>query len=169
MRAQAVDAIWRAAGNPDTFARGIDPEHAPTIPGVSWVGFYSAPNTPWTLGGEPVTTGPNEMLLGDRMPKPACSPIGLHGVCGKSALSKQPIVVRDVRSLGDDYVACDPLDRAELVVPCLDEQGNCTCVLDLDSFMPGAFTNNDATALAQWLVEAGLSDPALLEAPVSLV
>src|SRR4029453_14798624 len=36
--------------------------------------------------------------------KPACSPIGLHGVCGQALLSRETRIVRDVRELGEKYV-----------------------------------------------------------------
>lgn len=121
-----VDALWEALHNT----------------GVSWIGFY--------LGeGE-------SMVLGPRRDKPACSPIELHGICGKSYLSREAIVVRDVRALGDNYIACDPRDLSELVVPAFDESG-CWGVLDVDSFDVGAFGTSDATGLAELLVEVGLS------------
>jgi len=97
--------------------------------GVSWAGFYFSPGQ-MTNDGQ--TAGPDEMLLGPRRDKPACSPIGLHGVGGRAFRTKTTIVVRDVRTLGDDYVACDPRDLSELVIPLLDEQGVCFGVFDLD-------------------------------------
>lgn len=124
-----VDILWDAL--------------APT--GVSWVGFYH---------GDP---GGQELTLGARRDKPACSPIGLHGACGRVFLSGEPLVVRDVAELGENYVACDPRDKSEVVVPCFDERGVCWGVLDLDSFDAGSFSDEDARGLRDALLAAGLT------------
>ncbi len=128
-RMQAVvDALWEALK--DT--------------GVSWVGFY-------------LHEGGHELVLGPRRDKPACSPIGLHGACGQCFRSGRPLVVRDVAELGANYVACDPRDRSELVLPCVDEQGRCWGVLDLDSHAVGSFTEADAAGLTAVLRAAKLT------------
>ncbi len=111
--------------------------------GISWCGFY----LPAPGGGE--------LRLACCRPRPACSPIGLHGVCGKGFLTGKPQVVRDVAGLGSSYVACDPRDRSEVVVPLTDGTG-CWGVLDLDSHEAGAFTEADAAGLAAVLRAAGL-------------
>ena len=98
--------------------------------GVSWLGFY--------LPGKP-----GELVLGPRRDKPACSPIGLHGACGRAFLEARPLVVRDVAELGAHYIACDPQDRSEVVIPLMDQQGVCWGVLDLDSHEIGAFDQED--------------------------
>ncbi len=135
----AVDAFWGHL--------------APT--GVSWIGFYTL---------EP---GADEMRLGPRRDKPACSPIGLHGACGQSATGKATLVVMHVQNLGDGYVACDPRDTSELVIPCIDDDGVCWGVLDADSFDEGSFGERDARELASILHEIGLTtDPAV---PVRVV
>lgn len=113
--------------------------------GVSWVGFYS---------GSP---GCRELILGARRDKPACSPIGLHGACGKAFLSGETLVVRDVAELGANYVACDPRDTSEVVVPCFDDRGVCWGVLDADSFDVGSFSDEDARGLREALLAAGLT------------
>ncbi len=112
--------------------------------GVSWVGFYM------DEGGE-------ELVLGPRRDKPACSPIGMHGACGQAFRSRQPLVVRDVRELGANYVACDPRDQSEVVVPCFDPDGRCWGVLDLDSHEVGSFGNLDVAGLQLVLRVAGLT------------
>lgn len=127
MRA-VVDAVWDALHES----------------GVSWVGFY-------------VYQSENELILEVCRNKPACSPIGMHGACGAAFLSGQPLVVRDVAELGENYVACDPRDRSEIVIPCL-ENGVCWGVLDLDSFEIGAFDDTDADGLTRLLRAAGLTD-----------
>lgn len=113
--------------------------------GVSWAGFY-------------LDAGDGEtMTLGPRRDKPACSPIGLHGACGRCFLDRRPLVVRDVADLGPNYIACDPRDRSEVVVPCLDAGGVAWGVLDLDSHDVGSFTEADADGLAIVLRAAGLT------------
>ncbi|MBN2584536.1 MAG: GAF domain-containing protein [Planctomycetes bacterium] len=131
-RMQAVvDAVWEHLGN----------RRAP----VSWVGFY-LPNADGS-----------ELVLGPRRDKLACSPIGLHGMCGKSFTTRRPVVVDDVATLGENYVACDPRDRSEVVVPLMDADGACVAVLDLDSHDTGAFDHSDIEGLQQVLAAAGLS------------
>ena len=112
--------------------------------GVSWVGFY-------------LRQGGDELVLGPRRDKPACSPIGLHGACGQAFASRRPLLVRDVRELGDNYIACDPRDRSEVVVPLFDQAGQCWGVLDLDSHEVGAFDEADLDGLTTVLQAAGLT------------
>lgn len=119
-----VDALWEEFG-----------EHRP----VSWVGFY--------------LLGEGEMTLGPRRDKPACSPIGLHGACGAAALSGKTVVVRDVRELGANYIACDPRDLSEIVVPVRARDGRVTGVLDIDSYSVGAFGETDRIALEQFVAD----------------
>lgn len=122
-----VDAVWEAFRSQ----------------GISWIGFYSLHD--------------EEMRLGPRRDKPACSPIGLHGACGQSATRRQALVIEDVRRLGSGYIACDPRDLSELVIP-LFENGACWGVLDVDSFQTGAFSAHDAREMMTLLIAAGLSD-----------
>lgn len=127
-----VDAIWdRFGGN-----RG----------GVSWVGFY-LPNASGTA-----------LVLGPRRDTPACSPIGLHGVCGRVLARDEAVIVEDVRDLGDGYIACDPRDRSELVVTLMEMPGQGPAVLDLDSHDVGAFSAADVSGLHEVLLAAGLAD-----------
>ena len=112
--------------------------------GVSWLGFY-------------LHEGGDELVLGPLRDTPACSPIGLHGVCGQAFHSGEARVVRDVRELGEEFIACDPRDRSEVVVPCFDNDGHCWGVLDLDSHEVGAFTDADAVGLRSVLLAAGLT------------
>jgi putative methionine-R-sulfoxide reductase with GAF domain len=123
--------------------------------GVSWIGFYFF--EPRCMI-DPSGTRPAEdgMLLGPCRNKPACSPIGLHGACGRSYLTRRSLVVTDVKRLGANYVACDPRDQSELVVPLLDEHGHAVGVLDADSFDIGAFTRDDAAIAARLLHDVGL-------------
>ena len=112
--------------------------------GVSWVGFY-------------LPEGEDELFLGPLRDKPACSPIGLHGVCGQAFTQRRPMVIADVRELGESYVACDPRDLSEVVVPLFEADGTCWGVLDLDSWDVGAFGEEDVAGLQRVLRAAGLS------------
>lgn len=125
---RVVAALWEALHDQD----------------VAWLGFY-------------VHAGGDELVLGPREPKPACSPIGLHGACGRAFLSRKPLVVRDVRALGENYIACDPRDQSEVVIPCLNTYGICWGVLDLDSHSVAAFDESDVAGLTQVLRAAGLT------------
>ena len=122
--------------------------------GLSWVGFYLGPGG---VNHEGTRAGDGEMILGPREPKPACSPIALHGACGRALLERRTLVVHDVAALGDGYVACDPRDRSELVVPLFDERGEAYGVFDADSFDVGAFTLEDARGAERLLARAGLT------------
>ena len=112
--------------------------------GASWVGFY-------------IHEGGDELILGPRRDKPACSPIGMHGACGQSFLSREPLIVRDVADLGENYVACDPRDTSEVVLPLFGETGECWGVLDIDSHDVGAFDETDVEGLTKVLTAAGLT------------
>ncbi len=127
----AVDAFWEFLG--------------PT--GVSWIGFYLK------------TPGKDEMVLGPRRDKPACSPIGLHGACGRCWREGRALIVRDVASLGANYIACDPRDQSEVVVPLFEADGTCWGVLDADSYDVGAFGESDAHGLTAAAELIGLSGP----------
>lgn len=138
--AGAVDILWEAL--------------APT--GVSWLGFYTKPSD------RP------EMILGARRDKPACSPLGMHGICGRCYASRRPIVVKDAKALTTPvnpeggavgYIACDPNDRAEVVIPLLEGDGSCWGVLDLDSHEADVFDDRDAQELTRLMEQVGLSAP----------
>jgi putative methionine-R-sulfoxide reductase with GAF domain len=112
--------------------------------GVSWAGFY-------------LHEGGDELVLGPCRDKPACSPIGMHGACGQCLRAGRPLVVRDVQELGAGYIACDPRDRSEVVLPLKTSAGACWGVLDLDSHAVGAFSEADADGLARVLRAAKLT------------
>lgn len=116
--------------------------------GFCWVGFYI---------DQPGQPDEQRLILGPCRNKPACSPIGLHGVCGQSLTSKQTRIVKDVAELGENYIACDPLDKSEIVVPCLNSDGTCWGVLDVDSPQVGAFDESDERGLLAVLNAAGLN------------
>ena len=115
MMHEIVDALW------DVF------EGKP----YSWVGFYC-----------PLPDGKG-LALGPHRDKPACSPIGAHGVCGRAAAQRATLVVADVKALGDAHIECDPASRSEIAVPVLDPDGTVFAVLDVDSTELGAFEEED--------------------------
>jgi len=118
--------------------------HPPERP-YSWLGFYSM-----ELKGK-------EMTLGPSRDTPACNPIGLHGMCGKCCIERRPILVADVKTLGESYVACDPRDVSEIVVPCINADGTCDTIFDGDSFDNAAFTESDVAAIRRLLMLTELS------------
>jgi putative methionine-R-sulfoxide reductase with GAF domain len=132
-----VDALW-----PELSTKG-----------VSWLGFYLLAHDP---------ERGQEMILGPRRDKPACSPIGMHGACGRCARSGRALIVRDVAALGAGYIACDPRDQSEVVLPLFEPAtpsgpARCWGVFDVDSFDVGAFTQDDVAGLQQVLEHSGLT------------
>ncbi|GAB5497054.1 MAG: hypothetical protein Phyf2KO_21340 [Phycisphaerales bacterium] len=140
---RAIDSDMSRADRMRVFVDTLWPQLSLT--GVSWLGFYSR---------EP---GSGEMLLEARRDKPACSPIGLHGACGQSCTTKTTLVVTDVANLGEGYVACDPRDLSELVIPLVDDSGACWGVYDADSFDRSSFDERDAHETHALLARAGLT------------
>lgn len=125
-----VDALW------DAF-------HADRL---SWIGFYTK------------TPGTDEMILRARRDKPACSPIGLNGICGRSWKARRPVVVADVAHLpGGDYIACDPRDKSEVVIPLFEVDGSCWGVLDADSHEANAFDDHDTRQLTALVEQMSLT------------
>lgn len=112
---------------------------------LSWIGFYEK------------VAGADEMVLVCREPKPACSPIGLFGMCGRGWRERRSVIVADVRTLGAEYIACDPRDQSELVIPVMNDDGTCWGVLDADSYELGAFDAHDATCMARLIEALGVS------------
>jgi putative methionine-R-sulfoxide reductase with GAF domain len=139
----AVEVLWQAFG-----------VHSRSTHAISWIGFYDK------------VPDADEMVLVCREPKPACSPIGLHGMCGEGWKQRRSIVIPNVKALGENYIACDPKDQSELVVPVIDERGECMGVLDADSYDVGAFDEADAVGMTKVLLAMGLTTPEALLAGV---
>jgi putative methionine-R-sulfoxide reductase with GAF domain len=97
----------------------------------SWLGFYV------------YSPDQSQLILGAHRDKPACSPLPLHGVCGKAAKTGQSQIVPDVSQLGDAHIECDPRNKSEIVVPIFDQKGKVWAVLDVDSEALGAFNDMD--------------------------
>lgn len=123
MMGELVDALW------ERFAR--EP--------YSWVGFYL------------LSPDGRSMTLGPRRDKPACSPIEMHGVCGRCVLEARTIIVDDVHALGAAHIVCDPRNLSEICVPVRDAAGKVFAVLDVDSERLAAFDAVDADGLARLL------------------
>ncbi len=114
---------------------------------VNWVGFYLARD--------------DGLVLGPFHGRPACVriPHG-RGVCGAAAAGRRTIVVPDVHAF-PGHIACDAASRSEIVVPMLCDRrlghGRLDGVLDVDSPLPGRFTDADRVlleAVAGMLVHA---------------
>jgi len=149
---RAADTLWRVLGD-DTRDRVRSAEGA----ALSWAGFYEIAPDPNDHGATPA----EDMILGPHRDTPACSPIGKHGACGQSYHGDRVLVVRDVAALGEGYVACDPRDLAELVIPLADAAGRRWGVFDADSFARGTFSEADARVVHAFLKSAGLTSATL--------
>ena len=94
-----------------------------------WVGFYLASG--------------NELVLGPFEGEPTQHvriPFG-KGVCGRTAQTKETVVVQDV-SKETNYLACSPKVKSEIVVPIM-KNGKFVGELDIDSHRLSAFTEKD--------------------------
>ena len=145
LRRRAFELTIRFADPADRLGPLCDALWAAMAPrGLSWIGFYL--ENP---------EDPTELLLAARRDKPACSPIGMHGVCGQGFLEESIRVVEDVALLGAGYIACDPRDRSEIVLP-IYRNGIRWGVLDADSHEQACFGATDVEGLAGVLRAAGL-------------
>lgn len=104
-----------------------------SLPNLNWAGFYR------NMDGE--------LVLGPFQGRPACIRIKIgDGVCGAAAESLEIQRVDDVDAF-PGHIACDAQSRSELVVPILSD-GKLIALLDLDSPVPGRFTQTDADGCA---------------------
>lgn len=99
---------------------------------LNWAGFYLAKD--------------GELVLGPFQGKVACVriPFG-RGVCGAAAASRQTQRVADVHAFSG-HIACDSASNSELVVPLI-KDGRLIGVLDLDSPLPGCFSEADQAGI----------------------
>ncbi len=132
----ACDLVWTHFG--------LD---QPARPAFSWIGFYEK-------------SAGDDMILVARRNKPACSPIGLHGMCGRSWSARRPLLVADATKAQGGYIACDPNDKGEIVIPIMNPDGSCWGVLDGDSYEANAFDDADVAGLTALVERLGLSAPA---------
>jgi len=75
-----------------------------------------------------------------------------EGVCGAAARVRETQVVPDVCA-DDRYLACSPTVKSEIVVPIL-AGGNVIGVLDIDSDLPDAFSEDDRRFLESLVAKA---------------
>ena len=104
------------------------------IPHYSWVGFY------W-VKGEMLHLGAWE---GPEATEHTEIPIG-QGICGLAARTRETVIIDDVNAR-DDYLACFPYTKSEIVVPIL-RDGEAIGEIDIDGDNPGAFTEEDRIEL----------------------
>lgn len=99
---------------------------------INWAGFY-------LLEGDTLVLGPFQG-------RPACIEIGPgRGVCGAAVRSGETQLVPDVHAF-PGHIACDAASRSEVVVP-IRSHGRIVAVLDVDSPLPGRFTEEDRLGL----------------------
>lgn len=102
---------------------------------VSWVGFYLIKD--------------GVLVLGPFQGKPACKRIELgKGVCGTAVTENKTQLVKDVHTF-PGHIACDSGTLSELVVPIRAPDGTVVGVLDMDSYKPDRFDEQDATAMEE--------------------
>ena len=101
---------------------------------INWAGFY-------LLKG-------NTLYLGPFQGKVACTviPVG-RGVCGTAAATKALQLVPDVHAF-PGRIACDSASNSEIVLPLMDGE-RLLGVMDIDSPVPGRFTQTDAEGLTE--------------------
>ncbi len=100
----------------------------------NWTGFYRV-------------TEPGVLKIGPYQGGHGCLRIPFDkGVCGAAARTGEVQLVPDVDAF-PGHIACASSTRSELVLPVFDGTGALIAVFDIDSDLPGAFTEEDATAL----------------------
>ena len=112
---------------------------------INWVGFYLMKD--------------GQLVLGPFQGKPACIEIKVgRGVCGTAVERDEVTVVPDVHAF-PGHIACDAASRSEIVLP-IHAHGKVIGVLDIDSPVPGRFTEEDKKGLEEIvkIVEDLMSD-----------
>lgn len=101
----------------------------------NWTGFYRV-------------TEPELLKIGPYQGGHGCLVIPFsRGVCGAAARTGEVQLVPDVEAF-EGHIACASSTRSELVLPVRNAAGDIIAVFDIDSDQPDAFTDQDATALA---------------------
>lgn len=102
------------------------------LPDINWVGFYLMQD--------------GKLILGPFQGKVACVEIAIgKGVCGTAVAKNEIQLVTDVHAF-PGHIACDGASRSEIVLP-LRKNGTIIGVLDIDSPLPGRFTEKDRLGL----------------------
>ena len=103
-----------------------------------WTGFYRV-------------VAPELMKIGPYQGGHGCLVIPFNrGVCGAAARTGQVQIVADVNAF-PGHIACASSTRSEIVLPVRNAAGDLIGVLDIDSDQPEAFTEAEATKLAEIL------------------
>lgn len=108
------------------------------VPHYDWVGFYFVN-----------PENGNELVLGPFAGEPTEHtriPYG-SGICGRVAISKEPLVIQDV-SKEDNYLSCSVSVRSEIVMPIF-RDGKFVGELDIDSHMLAPFERGDLDFLGR--------------------
>jgi len=109
--------------------------------GWHWTGFYR-------LLGDELVIGPYQGTHG-------CLRIELsRGICGAAARTRQTQRVGDVASR-PEHIACSASTVSEIVVPVLRPDGTLLAVLDIDSDLPAAFSEEDQEQLEAICADLG--------------
>jgi L-methionine (R)-S-oxide reductase len=105
--------------------------------GFLWTGFYRVVEP-----GRLLRVGPYQGTLG-------CLEITVgRGVCGASAASRQPVLVRNVAEF-PGHIVCDARARSEVVIPVFDHRGTLLAVLDVDASVVNGFDDEDVEGLTR--------------------
>ena len=99
-----------------------------------WTGFYR-------------TVRPNHLKVGPYQGEHGCIEIPFDkGICGAAARTAKTQNVPDVHSRLD-HIACSSRTNSEVVVPVISKSGKVFAVLDVDSYIPSAFSEDDIAML----------------------
>ena len=100
-----------------------------------WTGFYRV-------------VAPELLKIGPYQGGHGCLQIPFsRGVCGAAARSGEAQLVADVDAF-PGHIACASSTRSELVLPVWNSAGQLIAVLDIDSDLPNAFTEDDQEQLS---------------------
>lgn len=103
-----------------------------------WTGFYRV-------------TEPRVLKIGPYQGGHGCLVIPFErGVCGAAARTGETQLVEDVDAF-PGHIACASSTRSELVIPVRNKASEIIAVLDIDSDLPDAFTQEDADQLERIL------------------
>lgn len=126
---EALTVAATETRDPDALGRAAVQAIGAALPQASWVGIY------W-LRGSTLHLGPFEGPATEHTE----IPVG-RGVCGTAVARDEDIRIDDVRAV-DEYLACSPTVRSELVA-LIRSHGRIVGQFDLDAESVGAFSDDD--------------------------
>ncbi len=130
---EALSAAASETRERDALGRAAVAAIREAMPQASWVGIYWLEDGALVLG--PYEGQPTEHTRIE---------IG-QGVCGTAVAEDEDVVIEDVRAV-DNYLACSPTVRSELVV-LIRAHGAVIGQFDLDAESVGAFSDDDRCVL----------------------